>query len=134
MRADVMVWVQRVVGAVFATGVVALVAAVVTLATRAETVPPLPIFLGVLGLVALVLLAGACMALISIAISARRGAESLKRLASQAAAAGPSVGPARPFSGQPLREVAPSEPASQAPARAAALPARPAGRTLVAER
>lgn len=133
MRADVMVWVQRVVGAVFATGVVALIAAVVTLATRAETVPPLPIFLGVLGLVALVLLAGACMALISIAISARRGAESLKRLASQAAA-GPSVGSARPFSGQPLREVAPSEPASQAPARAAALPARPAGRTLVAER
>lgn len=114
-----MIWVQRVVGAVFVLGVAALVASVVTLALRADTVPPLPIYLGILGLVALVMLAGACMALISIAVSARWGAESLSRLAAQ----GPAPA-ARVFSGGSLREIAQPQ----------AKPARPATRRLVAER
>lgn len=116
-----MVWVQRVIGAIFALGVAALVAAVVTVATRAETVPPLPIYAGLLGLVALILLTGACMGLVSIAISARRGAEALQRLAAQPQGQ-------RLFAGPSLREVAPEpEPASTRPARAT-------GRVLVAER
>lgn len=122
MRTDIMVWVQRVTGAVFALGVAALVAAVATLAARAETVPPLPIFAGLLGLVALILLAGACMGVISIAISARRGSEALQRLAAQPQGQ-------RLFASPSLREVAPE------PQPANARPARPgSGRVLVAER
>ncbi|SEO05407.1 hypothetical protein SAMN04489859_103138 [Paracoccus alcaliphilus] len=125
-----MVWVQRVTGAVFAIGVVALIAAVVTMAMRADSVPPLPIYAGILGLVALILLAGACMALISIAISARRGSEALWRLAKQGGTTTAAIGPARPFSAQPLREAAQPEPAEPASTR----PPRPSGRRLVAER
>jgi hypothetical protein len=80
MRGDVMQWMGRLVAVVFGLGVLALLGAVVVLVRQAEGIPPWPIFLGLLGLVALILLAGACLALISIAVSARRGAEALQRL------------------------------------------------------
>lgn len=129
MRGDAMVWVQRAVAVVFATGVIALIAMVVTLASRAETVPPMPIYMGLMGLVALILLAGACLGIISIAISARRGAEALTRLASKGAHL-PLVGPATsPFQGPSLREVAAEPQPEQHPAR----PPRPT-RSIVAQR
>ena len=124
-----MVWVQRVTGAVFVIGVVALIAAVVTMASRADDIPPLPVYAGILGLVALILLAGACLALMSMAISARRGAEALQRLARQGGQA-PGITPTRPFSTQPLREEVQPDPGDLADPR----PPRPAGRRLVAER
>ena len=129
MKADVMVWVQRIVGAVFAVGVLALIGAIVTQVGQAEGLPPLPIFVGLLGIVVLVLLSGACLALISLAISARRGAEALRRIAGQGGAA-PVVSPVRVFNQPSLREVVSEPQPEPAPAR----PARPAGRTLVAER
>ncbi|WEF24083.1 hypothetical protein [Paracoccus sp. S3-43] len=130
-----MVWVQRVVGAVFAVGVVALIGAVVTQVGQAEGWPPLPIFVGLLGIVVLLLFSAGCLALISVAISARRGADALRRLAGQGLSApvpvaAPAAAPARPFSQPPLREAAGEPQPEPAPAR----PARPAGRTLVAER
>lgn len=129
MKADAMVWVQRIMGAVFALGVVALVGAIVTQVGQAEGLPPLPIFLGLLGIVGLILLSGACLALVSVAISARRGAEALCRIAGQGSAA-PVAAPTRVFSQPPLREVAAEPQPDPAPVR----PARPAGRILVAER
>ena len=129
MKADAMVWVQRIMGAVFALGVVALVGAIVTQVGQAEGLPPLPIFVGLLGIVVLILLSGACLALISLAISARKVAEALRRIAGQGAAA-PVAAPARVFSQTPLREVVAEPQPEPAPSR----PARPAGRTLVAER
>lgn len=125
MKADAMVWVQRIVGAIFAVGVVALTGAIVSQVGQAEGLPPLPIFLGLLGLVGLILTAGTCLALISLAISARRGAEALRRIAGQGGAA-----PARVFSQAPLREVVAQPQTEPAPGR----PARPTGRSLVAER
>lgn len=129
-----MVWVQRIVGGVFAVGVLSLVGAIVVQVGQAEGVPPLPVFLGLLGIVALVLVSGACLALISVAISARQGADALRRMAGQGRAAPVAeTGPARAvFSPSPLREVA--APAETAPAPAPARSARTAGRRLVAER
>ncbi|MTD99909.1 hypothetical protein GIY56_06395 [Paracoccus sp. YIM 132242] len=129
MKADAMVWVQRIVGAVFAVGVAALVGAIVTQVGQAEGLPPLPIFVGMLGIVMLVLLSGACLALVSLAISARRGADALRRIAGQGVAA-PAAAPVRVFSQTPLREVVAEPQPEPVPVR----PARPAGRTLVAER
>ncbi len=80
MRGDVIQWMGRLVAAVFGLGVLALLGAVVVLVRQAEGVPPWPILLGLVGLVALILLAGACLALISIAVSARRGVDALQRL------------------------------------------------------
>ena len=131
MKADVMVWVQRIVGAVFVIGVLALVGAIVTQVGQAEGIPPLPVFLGLLGIVLLILLSGCCLALVSVAISARRGAEALRRIAGQGGVS-PLAAPARVFTPSPLREVA-AEPQPQ-PEPAPARPSRPAGRTLVAER
>lgn len=148
MRADVMTWIQRLVAVVFAIGVLALLGAVVVLVRQSTGLPPLPIFVGLAGLTALVLLAGACLALMSIAVSASRGVEALARLGAQTVAAQPlpeqpQTVPAtaqdrisRPFEGPSLREVAakpepqPEPAAMTAPTR----PLRPAGRTLVAER
>ncbi|WP_347140474.1 hypothetical protein [Paracoccus sp. SSK6] len=132
MKADVMVWVQRIVGAVFAVGVVSLIGAIATQVGQAEGWPPLPIFLGLLGIVALILAAGACLALISLAISARRGSEALRRIAAQGAAAPAAIKatPVRVFSQTPLREVVTEPQPEPAPSR----PARPVGRALVAER
>lgn len=129
MKADAMVWVQRIVGAIFAVGVVALIGAIVSQVGQAEGLPPLPIFLGLLGLVGLILTAGTCLALISLAISARRGSEALRRIAGQGGAA-PLAAPARVFSQAPLREVVAQPQPEPAPGR----PARPTGRSLVAER
>lgn len=129
MKTDAMVWVQRTVGAVFAVGVVALIGAIVGQVGQAEGLPPLPIFVGLLGVVTLILLSGACLALISLAISARRGADALRRLAGQGMAA-PVAAPARVFSQPPLREVVAEAQPEPAPTR----PARPVGRILVAER
>lgn len=128
-----MVWVQRIVAAVFAVGVLSLIGAIVTQVGAAEGWPPLPIFVGLLGIVGLILMSGACLALISVAISARRGADALRRMAGQggtAPLAAPTGVPARVFTQPALREVA--EPAQPEPAPTR--PARPAGRTLVAER
>ncbi len=80
MRRDVMTWIGRLVGGVFALGVLALLGAVVVMIRQAEGVPPWPLFMGIVGLVLLILLAGACLALISIAVSARRGAAALQAL------------------------------------------------------
>ncbi len=133
MRADAMTWVLRTVGAVFAIGVLALLG-VVAVQVRASTgVPPLPVLVGVLGLVVLILLAGACLALISLALSARRGVAELRRIAGQG---GPiAATPNRVFSPSPLQPVARIEPETQPAAiTAPARPARPVSRNLVAER
>jgi hypothetical protein len=135
MRADLMTWMQRLVGLVFVLSVLALIGAVVSLLRQGEGFPPLPIFVGVLGLCVLILLTGASMALISIAISARRGEASLRRLANQGPAVSAKMQTARPFTAAPLREVvAEPEPQPEPELTAPARPARPAGRTLVAER
>ncbi|MFN3274408.1 MAG: hypothetical protein ACK41U_07020 [Paracoccus sp. (in: a-proteobacteria)] len=146
MRGDVMVWIGRLVGAVFVLGLGALIAAVVVMVQRAEGVPPLPLLAGVAGAVLLILLSGACLAAISVAVSARRGAEALQQMAGQRmalqqmagqAASGRAAAPVPapmpesdvqaemqgPFSPTALRE------AVDVPPR----PARP-GRVLVAER
>ncbi|MDB6176632.1 hypothetical protein PAF17_03830 [Paracoccus sp. Z330] len=128
MRADPMKWVQRLVGLVFLTGVVGLGAAVTALVRQAEGVPPLPIYLGLLGMVVLILLAGSCLALISLALTASRSAELLQRIVNQ----GPASTTIRPFSATPLRDVA--QPSSEEDSVPPARPARPAGRKLVAER
>lgn len=134
MRADLMGWVQRLVAMVFVIGLVALVAAVVMLVRQAEGVPPLPIYAGLVGAVALILLAGACLALMSIAASARRGANALQQMANRdglaATVAGPT--PARPFTPSPMRE-APTEAEPEAIA-APQRPSRPEGKRLVATR
>ncbi|RJE80753.1 hypothetical protein [Paracoccus sp. JM45] len=136
MRGNMMQWVGRLVAAVFLVGVVALTGAVVVLVRQAEGIPPWPVFMGVVGMVALILLAGACLALISIAGSAQRSAEALRRMAIRGAELRP-VGPAvpeaaadpiGPFTPKNLQEV--PKKADPAPTR----PARPAGRSLVAER
>ncbi|TJZ93387.1 hypothetical protein FA743_04005 [Paracoccus gahaiensis] len=138
---DVMQWVGRLVAVVFGLGVLALLGAVAVLVGQAEGVPPMPVFLGLVGLVVLILLAGACLALISIAVSARRGAEALRHLAGAAVAGDAVVGPevATPEPVMP----APGAPADQGPftqagpPRAMAAPPRGAARpnrVLVAER
>ena len=129
MRADAMTWVQRAVGVVFLIGVLALAVLVGVQIWNAEGVPPLPVFVGILGLVGLILLAGACLALISIALSARQGAEMLRKLAAQGGL--PVVQAKGPFTAVPLHDVATPEPS---PMAAAVRPVRPAGRNLVAER
>ncbi|MFC3166864.1 hypothetical protein [Paracoccus fontiphilus] len=127
MKGDVMVWVQRIVGAVFAVGVVALIGAILAQVGQTEGLPPLPIFVGLLGIVTLILMSGACLALISLAISARRGADALRRMAGSTVTAPAAV---RVFNQPSLREVVSDPQPEPAPAR----PARPVGRTLVAER
>ncbi|MDP5308842.1 hypothetical protein [Paracoccus spongiarum] len=125
-RTDPMIWVQRLVAGVFLVGLAALVMAVVGLLRMSEGVPPLPVYAGVVGIAALILLAGACLALISIALSARRGAEALARLAGQGGAAQRGVAAAA------SRE-APKEAMAAVPV-APARPLRAPGRGLVAER
>lgn len=133
MRADAMTWVLRTVGSVFVIGVLALLA-LVTVQIRAATgIPPLPVMIGILGLVALILLAGACLALISLALSARSGVAELRRIAAQGGAVGKPAS-ARVFSPSPLQAVAQPEPEPEPAITAPARPARPAGRNLVAER
>jgi hypothetical protein len=132
MRGDVMQWVGRLVAAVFGVGVLALGGLVVHLARRAEGVPPMPIFMGILGLVALILLAGTCLALISIAVSLRRWAGAQQPWPA-ADPATPPVAVSRP------EEEAPNRPGSFSPttlpreAAASPRPVRP-NRVLVAER
>lgn len=137
MRADVMTWVQRVVGVVFLVGVLVLTALVTIQIRQVTGVPPLPVFVGILGLVGLILLAGACLALISIAVSARQGAESLRRLAAAqsggTSAVSTKLPAARPFSVPPLQEVATAD-VSSAATTMSGRPTRPSGRNLVAER
>ncbi|TBN53119.1 hypothetical protein EYF88_02670 [Paracoccus sediminis] len=123
-----MVWVQRIVGAVFAVGVVALIGAIVTQVGQTQGFPPLPIFLGVLGIVLLILLSSICLALVSLAITVRRGVEAMGRAAVQS---GPV--PARIFTAQPLREAARQGEGTASPA-GHDRPIRPMGKTLVAER
>ena len=133
---DVMVWIGRLVAVVFGLGVLSLLGAVVVLVAQAEGVPPMPVFLGLAGLVVLILLAGACLALISIAVSARRGAEALRHLAG-GAMVGPEVEtldattpePGAPAEQGPFTQAGPPR-AMTAPPRGAARP----NRVLVAER
>lgn len=119
-----MIWIQRLVAVVFLAGLVALVAGVVLVVRQAEGVPPMPIFAGLLGAAALILLAGASLALISIAGSAKRSADALQRLARPG---GPVTGPAdsadpgpQPVAGERIDD--------------AARPTRPQGKKLVATR
>ncbi|MDM7458523.1 MAG: hypothetical protein P3W94_004045 [Paracoccus sp. (in: a-proteobacteria)] len=72
-RADGMRWIGRLVAAVFGLGVILLVVGLGLTLWRAEGVPAMPILAALFGLVVLILLSGACLALISIAISLRRG-------------------------------------------------------------
>lgn len=124
MRVDLLVWAGRLMALVFLAGLAAIIAAVVILVRQSEGVPPMPIFAGLIAAVALVLLAGASLALISIAAAARRSAAALERMAGQ------SVKPApRPFSASPMREAE-----EERGAEASAKPPRPAGKKLVAER
>ncbi|WP_265499118.1 hypothetical protein [Paracoccus beibuensis] len=120
MRGDAMRWIGWLVALVFGAGVLALLGLVVALVRSAEGVPPMPIYMGILGCVALILLAGACLALISIAVSVRRGVDLLQRGAAPAAEA--VAKPQGPFSPAALAEV----PAAPRAARA--------GKVLVAER
>lgn len=138
---NVMVWIGRLVAVVFGLGVLSLMGAVVVLLRQSEGVPPMPVFLGLAGLVVLILLAGACLALISIAVSARRGVEVLRHLTGGAVAGDAAVGPevATPEATTP-EPGAPAEqgPFTQAgPPRAMTAPPRGAARpnrVLVAER
>lgn len=152
MRGDVMVWMGRLVAGVFLLGLLALIAAVAALVQRAEGVPPLPIFGGLIAMAGLILLAGACLALISLAVSARRGLRALEAMAAgqpmQARHEAPA--PVSPVPAAPVAPEATPAAAAAAPApmqgpfrdgglREAAMtapprPARPAGRVLVAER
>lgn len=125
MRVDLLVWTRRLMALVFLAGLAAIIAAVFILVRQSEGVPPMPIFTGLVAAVALVLLAGASLALVSIAGAARRGANALERLAQQ----GVKPAPSHPFSASPLRE---AEEAGQA--EATVKPPRPAGKKLVAER
>ncbi|SNT68706.1 hypothetical protein [Paracoccus seriniphilus] len=133
MRAEPMKWVQRLVGLVFLMGLVALGAAVVSVTYQAEGIPPLPVFLGLLGLVVLLLLTGACMALISLALTAARSADVLQEIAAQGGKAVSPVAPVRPFSSPPFRDLV-QKAAVQPAAAGSSLPPRPTGRKLVAER
>lgn len=141
MRAELMTWVQRVVGAVFLIGVAALIAIGIVLVQQAEGVPPLPVLVTVLGLVALILLSGACLSLCSIAISAWRGSEALRLIArndragvSAPVASEPEPDAARrPFSGKGIAAV-PGAGADTAAPTAVRAPDRSARRQLVAER
>lgn len=140
MRGNLMQWVGRLVAAVFALGVLALIGAIVVLVRQSEGVPPLPVLIGLLGTVVLILLAGACLALISIAGSAQRSAEALRRIAlrgSELRPVGPAIpavpvaeqaDPIGPFTPKALHEV------PKKPEPVSTRPARPAGRSLVAER
>lgn len=133
MRTDLMGWIQRLVGTVFVIGLVALSAAVFMLVRQAEGVPPLPIYAGLIAAVALILVAGACLALISIAASARRGANALQVLADRGGAGISTAGPVRPFTPSPMIQEAPQEPEPE-PVSAPQRPARPEGKKLVAKR
>lgn len=134
MRADAMTWVFRTVGAVFVIGVLTLLALVIVQIRSATGIPPLPVFVGVLGIVGLILLAGACLALISLALSARRGVVELRRIAASAGTAAIAPVATRVFTPSSLPELAKPEPEPEPAITAPARPARPAGRNLVAER
>jgi hypothetical protein len=134
MRGNVMQWVGRLVAAVFVLGVLALIGTVVVEVRKHEGIPPLPVFIGIVGLVVLILLGGACLALISIAGSAQRSADALRKMAVRGAElrpVGPAVAVAEPV--QPLAYSGPPEP-SKKPDPVSTRPTRPAGRSLVAER
>lgn len=135
MKADLMTWVQRLVGLVFLIAALALAGAIFVQVRQAEGIPPMPIFLGLLGLSVLILLAGACMALMSMAGSARRSADALHKMARQGGGLATSTvvgATTRPFS-TPMTEVVAESPEPQRPV-APTRPLRPSGRTLVAER
>lgn len=140
MRGDVMQWVGRLVAAVFGLGVLALLGAVFVLVRQAEGVPPMPVFLGLLGMAVLILLAGACLGVISIAVSARRGAEALQRMAGGGVAVTAAAGPGmqEPEMQGPGMQVpvAPLETAQAlaVPPRETPRPGARPGRVLVAER
>ncbi|TJZ84882.1 hypothetical protein [Paracoccus hibiscisoli] len=127
MRGDVMQWMGRLVAVVFGLGVLALIGAVVVLIRQAEGVPPMPVFLGLLGMTVLILLAGACLALISIAVSARRGVEALRGMGGAAPMAVAEEEAEPEMQGPPFTSTGLAE--AIAPPR----PPRP-GRVLVAER
>lgn len=142
MRADLMTWVQRLVGLVFVIGLIALSGAVFVQISQSEDIPPLSVFMGLVGLSVLILLAGACLSLISLAGSARRGADALQKLAWQAGGISPAAvasatttsAASRPFTTAPMADIATQpEPQPQGPV-APSRPLRPSGRRLVAER
>ncbi|MDO5648472.1 hypothetical protein [Paracoccus sp. (in: a-proteobacteria)] len=93
-----MIWVQRLVAVVFAVGVVTLAVFYGGIAWRAEGVPTMPIFMGLMGVIVLILLAGACLAMISVAQSARRAADALQRMARQGGALPVQTDSVVPFS------------------------------------
>lgn len=130
MRADLMTWVQRLVALVFVASLGALLVAVVMLVRTAEGIPPMPVLAGLIGAAALVMLAGACLALISIAGSVRRSADAVVKLAARGADG--ALVASRPFSASALREVASGSEGDEMSSDPR--PVRPAGRVLVAER
>lgn len=138
MRGDVMKWVGRLVAVVFLLGILSVVAGVVTMVRQGEGVPFLPVILGVTASGVLVLLAGACLAMISIAISARRGVAALQAMAAAGPVARPDPVAVAPDAAEPPVEeeaIGPFTPnALRETVAAPARPVRPAGRILVAER
>lgn len=130
MRTNMIGWIQRLVALVFILGLIGIIAAVFILVRQAEGVPPLPIFTGLLGAVGLILLAGACLALISMANSMQRGVEALQKISAQGARNAPSAPvpvSAKPFTPTAFQD-APQQPEQTSRST------RPAGRVLVAER
>lgn len=128
MRTNIMGWVQRLVALVFLIGLIGVIVGVVMVVRSGEGVAPLPIFTGLLGAVGLILLAGACLALISMANSMQRGVEALQKISAQGGRAAPVAAVvAKPFTPTALHP----EPEEE---EKTVRPARPAGRTLVAER
>jgi len=119
-----MIWIQRLVVVVFLAGLAALVVAVVLLIRQSEGVPPMPIFAGLLGAAVLILLAGASLALISIAGSARRSADALQRMARLGGSVTGLADSADPG----------PQPAAGDTAEDAMRPTRPQGKKLVATR
>lgn len=119
-----MIWMQRLVAVVFVIGIMALVLAIALLIRQSDE-PSLTILVGLVGAAALILLSGGCIALVSIAISARKCADSLARLSHR----GESFAPVARAS-HPLPTAAQSEPVQDEAIR----PTRAQGKPLVAER
>lgn len=88
-----MIWMQRLVALAFIAGLAALAVGVFAIVWEAEGIPPMPIFAGLIAALMLTLLAGACLALMSIAVSARRAAVALEQSAAQARRDAPEAPP-----------------------------------------
>lgn len=88
----------------------------------------MPIYAGLLGAAALILLAGACLALLSIAGSAKRGADALQQIAGQGRVSQTPSVQTGALPQEKIRQPVPEDESGPA------LPPRPQGKKLVASR